>query len=119
MQTNYKRRGIPLLLLFFKIRFFCAGFLRAFCGYFHRLGLGSIDERHQFLARDGLLALQIATDLVQLEAIAPMLTEGCAGQLPEIYDGGAPCEGKGCYAQAWSVGEMLRVYEKLEEIEGK
>ena len=53
----------------------------------------------------------------QLDAIAPMLAEGCAGQLPEIYDGGAPCEGKGCFAQAWSVGEMLRVYEKLEEIE--
>ena len=53
----------------------------------------------------------------QLEAITPMLYEGCAGQLPEIYDGGMPCEGKGCFAQAWSVGEMLRVYEKLEEIE--
>ena len=53
----------------------------------------------------------------QLEAITPMLCEGCAGQLPEIYDGGVPGEGKGCFAQAWSVGEMLRVYEKLEEIE--
>ena len=53
----------------------------------------------------------------QLEAVVPMLYEGCAGQLPEIYDGGVPCEGKGCFAQAWSVGEMLRVYEKREEIE--
>jgi len=53
----------------------------------------------------------------QLEAMEPMLREGCAGQLPEIYDGGVPSEGKGCFAQAWSVGEMLRVYEKLEEIE--
>ena len=54
----------------------------------------------------------------QLAAVEPMLREGCAGQLPEIYDGGVPCEGKGAYAQAWSVGEMLRVYEKLEEIMG-
>ena len=54
---------------------------------------------------------------MQLEAMEPMLREGCAGQLPEIYDGGVPSEGKGCFAQAWSVGEMLRVYEKLEEIE--
>ena len=54
---------------------------------------------------------------MQLAAVEPMLREGCAGQLPEIYDGGVPAEGKGCYAQAWSVGEMLRVYEKLEEIE--
>ena len=53
----------------------------------------------------------------QLAAVEPMLREGCAGQLPEIYDGGVPAEGKGCYAQAWSVGEMLRVYEKLEEID--
>ena len=53
----------------------------------------------------------------QLAAVEPMLREGCAGQLPEIYDGGVPGEGKGCFAQAWSVGEMLRVYEKLEEME--
>jgi glycogen debranching enzyme len=53
----------------------------------------------------------------QLEALLPMLREGCAGQLPEIYDGDHPAEGKGCFAQAWSVGEMLRVYEALETIE--
>lgn len=47
-----------------------------------------------------------------------MLTEGCIGQLPEIYDGDDPYEGKGCYAQAWSVGEMLRVYEEIEKILG-
>ena len=53
----------------------------------------------------------------QLENIESMLEEGCAGQLPEIYDGDNPCEGKGCYAQAWSVGEILRVYEMLEQME--
>lgn len=52
-----------------------------------------------------------------LEEINAMLHEGCAGQLPEIYDGSTPKEGKGCFAQAWSVGEMLRVYEMLEGIE--
>ena len=46
-----------------------------------------------------------------------MLREGCLGQLPEIYDGDCPNEGKGCFAQAWSVGEMLRVYEALEGLE--
>ena len=52
------------------------------------------------------------------EALAPMeatLREGCAGQLPEIYDGDAPGLSRGCFAQAWSVGEMLRVYAALEE----
>ena len=53
----------------------------------------------------------------QLEKLLPMLRQGCAGQLPEIYDGDRPYEGKGCFAQAWSVGEMLRVYEEIEKIE--
>lgn len=53
----------------------------------------------------------------QLEAIEPMLREGCIGQLPEIYDGDMPSASKGCFAQAWSVGELLCVYETLEQLE--
>ena len=45
----------------------------------------------------------------------PMLREGCVGQLPEIYDGANPGIGKGCFAQAWSVGEILRVYEAIDK----
>ena len=55
----------------------------------------------------------------QLDAMVPMLRQGCLGQLPEIYDGDHPTEGKGCFAQAWSVGEMLRVYEALDNILNK
>lgn len=51
----------------------------------------------------------------QLAALEPMLREGCAGQLPEIYDGDNPGIGKGCFAQAWSVGEILRVYEAIDK----
>ena len=50
----------------------------------------------------------------QLEVMTDVLREGCVGQLPEIYDGGDPGPSKGCFAQAWSVGELLRVYEALE-----
>ena len=50
----------------------------------------------------------------RLEGMDAILREGCVGQLPEIYDGGQPGESKGCFAQAWSVGELLRVYEALE-----
>ncbi len=32
------------------------------------------------------------------------------GQLPEIFDGDAPHEPRGCFAQAWSVAEILRAY---------
>lgn len=51
----------------------------------------------------------------QLKALIPVLTEGCVGQIPEIYDGENPTMSKGCFAQAWSVGELLRVYEVLEQ----
>ncbi len=50
----------------------------------------------------------------QLKGIETALREGCVGQLPEIYDGESPVSSKGCFAQAWSVGEILRVYEALE-----
>ena len=50
----------------------------------------------------------------QMEALKSALREGCIGQLPEIYDGENPVSSKGCFAQAWSVGEILRVYERLE-----
>ena len=36
-------------------------------------------------------------------------------RVPEIYDGKNPTSSRGCFAQAWSVGELLRVYEKIEE----
>lgn len=54
-----------------------------------------------------------------LEAVENAMREGCIGQLPEIYDGKNPVCSKGCFAQAWSVGELLRVYEVLEKGNGK
>lgn len=53
----------------------------------------------------------------QLKAIESAMAEGCLGHLPEIYDGEIPGESKGCFAQAWSVAELLRVYEELEKAE--
>ena len=55
----------------------------------------------------------------QLEILESALREGCIGQLPEIYDGENPTRSKGCFAQAWSVGELLRVYEAIEKEEGE
>ena len=54
----------------------------------------------------------VKRQLIPLEAA---LREGCIGQLPEIYDGLFPTSSRGCFAQAWSVGELLRVYEELEK----
>ena len=50
----------------------------------------------------------------QMEVLESALREGCIGQFPEIYDGENPVSSKGCFAQAWSTGELLRVYEALE-----
>ena len=51
----------------------------------------------------------------QLEPLKAALREGCVGHLPEIYEGLCPGASQGCFAQAWSVGELLRVYEALEK----
>lgn len=52
----------------------------------------------------------------KLEIFAASLREGCIGQSAEIYDGAYPTESRGCYAQAWSVGEMLSAWRKYEEM---
>jgi glycogen debranching enzyme len=39
------------------------------------------------------------------------LTEdGCLGQLCEIFDGDDPQKPRGCFAQAWSIAELIRAY---------
>lgn len=48
--------------------------------------------------------------LSYLEPIKNHLWENCIGSICEIFDGDAPHLGRGCYAQAWSVGETLRCY---------
>ncbi len=36
------------------------------------------------------------------------LTDGCIGSISEIFDGDTPFIPRGCFAQAWSVAEVLR-----------
>jgi predicted glycogen debranching enzyme len=44
-----------------------------------------------------------------------LMQGGCAGHLPEICDGDAPHQPRGCDAQAWSATEVLRVWRKLKQ----
>lgn len=53
----------------------------------------------------------------QLSVMEACLREGCIGQVAEIYDGENPTISQGCFAQAWSVSELLRVYARLEKLE--
>ncbi len=43
-----------------------------------------------------------------LAAFESHLDDACAGTISEIFDGAAPHHPRGCVAQAWSVGEILR-----------
>ena len=46
-----------------------------------------------------------------LEPVRKHLSDSdCIGSISEIFDGDAPHNPRGCYAQAWSVGEVLRCY---------
>jgi glycogen debranching enzyme len=54
----------------------------------------------------------------QLEAaIAPLLAhlgrDGCLGSVSELFDGDTPHAPNGAVGQAWSVSELLRVYDRL------
>ncbi len=50
------------------------------------------------------------------DALTPWLYEGCLGQFAEIYDGASPSVSRGCFAQAWSVGEILRAVSDWERL---
>lgn len=45
-----------------------------------------------------------------LDATRKQFYHGCIGSIAEIFDGNEPHTSRGCYAQAWSVGEILRAY---------
>lgn len=76
-------------------------------GAYYRAVLGFIRE-HDFAEREEWK--QHVAD--GMKALEEWLAEGCVAQIAEIYDGKKPTISRGCYAQAWSVGELLRaVYE--------
>lgn len=45
-----------------------------------------------------------------LDATREQFYHDCIGSIAEIFDGDEPHTSRGCYAQAWSVGEILRAY---------
>ena len=46
------------------------------------------------------------------EYFAQHMEDGCLNGIAEIFDGDFACTGRGCYTQAWSVGEVLRAYSE-------
>ena len=70
--------------------------------------LGPFAEAHfrHFADKEAALAL--------LRPLAGQMTDYGVGSLAEIYDGDAPQRPNGCIAQAWSVGETLRVWKLIQ-----
>jgi len=48
-----------------------------------------------------------------LDPLGVHLREACLGSISEIFDAEPPHVARGCFAQAWSVSETLRVWMKL------
>jgi len=59
--------------------------------------------------------LALAAARAYLGSAERLMNEGCLGQIPEIMDGDAPHQQRGCDAQAWGVTEALRVWKLLKE----
>ena len=55
----------------------------------------------------------VAAARAYLGSTARRLDTGCLGHLPEVVDGDAPHQERGCDAQAWSATEVLRVWRLL------
>jgi len=48
-----------------------------------------------------------------LRGIGGHLRQACVGSVSEIFDGDAPHRPEGCFAQAWSVAEVLRAWIEI------
>lgn len=72
--------------------------------------------RHANKCADSAEKERIRAELAQgFAALTDWLREGCVAQLAEIYDGETPTVSRGCFAQAWSVTELLRAVHDYEK----
>lgn len=72
----------------------------------------NIDDSFYNQNNQKLLIKQLHDDINNL---LPWFEEGCIGQLAEIYDGDNPTISRGCFAQAWSVAEILKAVYCYEQ----
>ncbi len=71
--------------------------------------MGPFVQAHFKVYRDAERALSY------LEPFADHLADAGLGTVSEIFDGDAPHAPRGCFAQAWSVAEILRVWRAISE----
>ncbi len=68
--------------------------------------IGPFIDAHYRVYKDTEQALSF------LEPFRQHLNTACIGQVNEIFDAEAPFKPRGCFAQAWSIGEVLRIWLK-------
>jgi glycogen debranching enzyme len=71
--------------------------------------LGPFISAHVRVYNDAELARSFLTPLEH------HLRDHGLGSISEIFDGDPPHSPRGCFAQAWSVAEILRVHRELEQ----
>jgi predicted glycogen debranching enzyme len=69
--------------------------------------LGHFVTAHYRVYQDAALARSFLT------ALEYHLADACLGSISEIFDGDPPHAPRGCFAQAWSVAEILRAWREL------
>jgi predicted glycogen debranching enzyme len=72
--------------------------------------VGTLIDAHLRVFKDPVAALRI------LAPLGDHLHAAGVGTASEIFDGDAPFAPKGCIAQAWSVAEILRSFDRIERL---
>ena len=69
--------------------------------------IGPFVEAHYRVYRDAAIARSF------LAPLGLHLADACLGSISEVFDAEPPFTPRGCFAQAWSVAEVLRVWQLL------
>ena len=66
--------------------------------------IGTFIDSHYYVYKDKKMVK------IFIDNFIPHLSEGCLDGVCEVMNGDVPLHTRGCYTQAWSVGELLRAY---------
>ena len=70
--------------------------------------IGAYLDSYHYVYSDNENVIDDINDLVHV--FREHLSEGCINGVAEIFDGDIASRTRGCFTQAWSVGELLRAY---------
>lgn len=68
-----------------------------------------------YLKTGGYSARAIEEAKAMFDPLEKHIVDGCIGTVSELFHSDSSNKGFGCFAQAWSVGELLRAYALIKE----